>query len=134
MRATRLNHLTVNVDGDDDRRAYEFYCGLLGMPDLNHLRPTAFKEAIPGDWFGIEDIRLHVFDYPAGGQWRAPGSPQPGGPHFAIYVDDLEGAIAEFERRGIAFWSNGEGIDRQVWILDPGGNTVELSQDPLFAK
>jgi hypothetical protein len=45
-------------------------------------------------------------------------------------VDDLEGFIVELNRRGIKFWSNGIGIERQIWILDPGGNTVELSQDP----
>jgi hypothetical protein len=52
------------------------------------------------------------------------------GPHFAVYVDDLEGFIVELNQRGIKFWSNGIGIERQIWILDPGGNTVELSQDP----
>ena len=134
MRATRLNHLTVNVDGGDDGRSRDFYCGLLGLDDLNHLRPAAFKDAIPGDWFGIGEERLHVFDYPVGGKWRTPGSPQPGGPHFAVYVDDLEAALAEFQRRGIEYWSNGEGVERQIWILDPGGNTVELSQDPDCAK
>jgi catechol 2,3-dioxygenase-like lactoylglutathione lyase family enzyme len=129
MKVTRFNHLAINVEGHDEA-TLAFYQGLLGMPLLNHLRPIEFQKAIPGNWFGIGDDRLHVFDYPVGGKWRTPGSPQPGGPHFAVYVDDLEGFVVELNRRGIKFWSNGIGIERQIWILDPVGNTVELGQDP----
>lgn len=129
MKVTRFNHLAVNVEGRDEA-TLAFYHGLLGMPLLNHIRPIEFQRAIPGNWFGIGDERLHVFDYPVGGRFRAPGSPQPGGPHFAVYVDDLESFEIELNRRGIKFASNGVGLERQIWILDPAGNTVELGQDP----
>jgi len=129
MKVTRFNHLAVNVDGQDEATV-AFYHGLLGMPLLNHIRPIEFKRAIPGNWFGIGEERLHVFDYPVGGRLRAPGAPQPGGPHFAVYVDDLEGFEVELNRRGIKFGSHGVGLERQIWILDPAGNTVELGQDP----
>jgi catechol 2,3-dioxygenase-like lactoylglutathione lyase family enzyme len=129
MKVTRFNHLAVNVEGQDEA-TLAFYHDLLGMPLLNHIRPIEFQRSIPGNWFGIGDERLHVFDYPVGGRFRAPGLPQPGGPHFAVYADDLEGFEVELNRRGIKFGSNGVGLERQIWILDPGGNTVELGQDP----
>lgn len=129
MKITGISHLSINVDGRPDE-AQDFYRNLLGLPLANHLRPQAFKDAIPGDWFELADARLHVFDYAVGEPLRAPGSPQPGGPHLAVYVADLEAAVAELDQAEIEYWSNGEGTDRQVWILDPGGNTVELNQDP----
>jgi len=133
MKITGISHMSVNVDGrEDDVRA--FYNGLLGLPLINDLRPQAFKDAIPGDWFALGDERLHVFNYQVGGQWRMPGRPQPGGPHIAVYVSDLPSAIAELETAGVPYWSNGDGAERQIWVLDPGGNTVELNQDPVHLK
>ncbi|GAA0322802.1 hypothetical protein GCM10009087_36360 [Sphingomonas oligophenolica] len=130
MKVTRINHISVNVDGSTGDEIRAFYAGLLGMPLINHERPQEFKDVIPGDWYALGSKRLHVFEYEEGGQWRTPGSPQPGGPHFALYVDDLAAAEAELTQRAIPFWSHGEGEARQLWILDPGGNTVELGQDP----
>ena len=129
MKITGISHLSINVD-DRQEEARNFYNGLLGLPLVNHQRPQAFKDAIPGDWFALAEGRLHVFDYQEGGQWRTPGSPQPGGPHIAVYVEDLAAAVDELDEANIAYWSNGEGASRQIWILDPGGNTVELNQDP----
>ena len=130
MKITRVNHISINVDGGAYSGVMDFFSGILGLPVINDVRPQQFKDAIPGDWFSIGDARLHVFDYEEGQELRQPGSPQPGGPHFAVYVEDLSGAVAELESRDIPYWSNGEGVKRQVWVLDPGGNTVELSQDP----
>ena len=131
MKITRISHLSINVDGREEETR-NFYHTLLGMPLINHLRPQSFKDAIPGDWFALGEERLHVFNYEVGSPLRTPGSPQPGGPHFAVYVEDLPAAIAELESADIPFWSNGEGVKRQIWILDPGGNTVELNQDPDY--
>lgn len=133
MKITGISHLSINVDGHQDEVS-KFYNVLLGMPLINHLRPQVFKDAIPGDWFGLGEQRLHVFNYQVGGRWRTPGAPQPGGPHFAVYVEDLPAAIAELEAADIPYWSNGEGANRQIWILDPGGNTVELNQDPAHVE
>ncbi len=52
------------------------------------------------------------------------------GHHFCVAVDDLDGAIAELEARGIAYERAVQGQGTvQIWVNDPAGNTIELQQD-----
>jgi hypothetical protein len=48
-----------------------------------------------------------------------------------VAVEDLDGAIAELEARGIEYERALQGAGTvQIWIRDPAGNTIELQQDP----
>jgi catechol 2,3-dioxygenase-like lactoylglutathione lyase family enzyme len=121
-----IDHLSVNADGCL-LKAREFYTDLLQMRLINDQRPAEFKKIITGDWYEVGKSRLHVFDYPVGGPYREQGHPQPGGPHVAFRVADLLAMIRRLDERQIPFQSMGEGDKRQIWFLDPAGNTIEIN-------
>ena len=119
MRVTRVGHVSVNVEGslDETRR---FYADVLGLGDV----PRPDIPGVAGHWHGIEDVELHLVDAPAAGRGI-----DPTGPHFCVYVDDLDAAIRELDDRGIPHLDGAQGEVIQIWITDPAGNTVELQQE-----
>lgn len=119
MRVTRVGHVSLNVEGDlDATRA--FYTDVLGLPTV--ARPEI--PGVGGHWHGLGDAELHLVDAPARGSGI-----DPTGPHFCVFVDDLDGAVAKLEARGIEYVRGAQGPVVQIWIVDPAGNTVELQQD-----
>ena len=120
MRVTRIAHVSVNVEGslDDTRR---FYAELLGLGDLT--RPDI--PGVDGHWHRLGDTELHLVDAPS----RGVGI-DPTGPHYCVYVDDLDAAIDELVEQDIAYVRGAQGDVVQIWITDPAGNTIELQQDP----
>jgi len=49
---------------------------------------------------------------------------------IGLIVDDLDGAIAELEERGIEYERALQGAGTvQIWFRDPAGNTIELQQE-----
>ncbi|WP_309089537.1 VOC family protein [Phenylobacterium sp.] len=121
-----IDHLSLNADGCL-LKARAFYTDFLQLRLINDQRPAAFHEIIPGDWYELGSSRLHVFDYPVGGPYREPNQPTPGGPHVAFRVPDLAPMIQRLESYGISYRSMGEGRMRQIWFLDPAGNTIEIN-------
>ncbi len=121
MRVTRVAHVSVNVEGslDETRR---FYSDVLGLGDLD--RPDI--PGVGGHWHGLGEAELHLVDAPSAGQGI-----DPTGPHFCVFVDDLDAAIRELDDRSIPHLDAAQGAVRQVWITDPAGNTIELQQDRL---
>jgi len=117
MKVVRLQHVSVNCEGllDETRR---FYAELLEMED-------AERPAIPGlagHWFTVGDAQLHLVDGPAMGSGI-----DPVGDHWCVEVEDLDGARAELEAKGIDYVES-RGDPVQLWITDPSGSTVELQQ------
>jgi len=119
MRVTRVGHVSVNVDGAlDETRS--FYTEILGLDDRD--RPEI--PGIGGHWHGIGDVELHLVD--AG---HAGHGIDPTGPHFCLFVDDIDAAIRELDTRAIPHLDAAQGDVSQVFITDPAGNTIELQQD-----
>jgi catechol 2,3-dioxygenase-like lactoylglutathione lyase family enzyme len=111
--------VSVNVEGhlDETRR---FYREVLGLGD--EARPDI--PGVGGHWHTLGDAQLHLVDAQHAGHGI-----DPRGPHFCVFVDDLDQAINELDDRGIAHVDGAQGDVRQVWINDPVGNTIELQQD-----
>ena len=119
MRVTRVGHVSVNVEGAlDETRT--FYADVLGLGDRE--RPEI--PGVGGHWHGIGDVELHLVDAAQAGHGI-----DPTGPHFCVYVDDLDAAIRELDERAIPHLDARQGEVVQVWITDPAGNTVELQED-----
>jgi catechol 2,3-dioxygenase-like lactoylglutathione lyase family enzyme len=116
MTPTTLHHSSIRVS--DLARSIEFYEGLLG------LRPIPRPDfGFPGRWYGIGGGQLHLI------QGEVPPTPlDPSGPHFAIAVADLGAARRELAAAGIATLDPGSS---QLWIQDPDGNIIELTDAPL---
>ncbi len=114
LRATRINHVSVHaIDLDASER---FYRELFGMERI----PTP-DFGYPVRWLKVGEMQLHLFLRP---------SEAPGAHHFALTVDDLEGAYQRAAALGV--------LDRpevrrlpdgsaQMYIRDPAGNLIELN-------
>ena len=119
MKVTRVLHVSVNVEGALDE-TQAFYAQLFGL-DSKH-RPEI--PGVAGHWFALGDTELHLVDADEGTKRiRSRGN------HYCVGVEDLDAAIAELEAKGIEYTRGAQGDVVQIWLADPGGNTVELQQD-----
>ena len=115
MTPVTLHHASIRVA--DLGRSVAFYEGLLGLRAIE--RPDF---GIPGRWYGIGGGQLHLIE------GAAPGGPlDPSGPHFAIAVADLDAARRELQAAGVETLDPG---GSQLWLRDPDGNVVELTDAP----
>lgn len=119
MRVTKVGHVSVNVEGDLDATR-QFYADVFGLGDAE--RPEI--PGVGGHWHTLGDTQLHLVDAPSRGT-----DIDPTGPHFCVFVDDLDAAIAELDERGIRYLRGAQGDVVQIWVVDPAGNTVELQQN-----
>ena len=121
-----LGHAAFRIaDVDKSRDFYEKVIGLKPIP-----RPDfAFK----GMWYGIGSGQLHLIVS------KKHDGPDPTGPHIAIEVDDLDATKESLKKMGVQFLDGDKmtmlgdlseedrrRLGRQIWVLDPDGNTVEL--------
>ncbi len=121
MKVTRFHHVSVNANGIpvDDMAA--FYGDVLGLGD----KPRPEIHGVPGHWHVVGDQELHLVGAPPTGT-----TIDPTGHLFCVAVEDLDGAVAELEARGIEYVRALQGAGTvQIWISDPAGNTVELQQE-----
>lgn len=119
MRVTRVLHASVNTSAAAGP-AEAFYAEVLGLTST--ARPAI--PGIDGAWFDVAGTELHLVDAPEGGD-----GPDPVAHHVCLAVDDLDGALAELDRRGITVVRGAQGEVAQAWIRDPAGNTIELQQE-----
>lgn len=54
---TRLNHIQICISPGDEAKGREFYCGLLGLKEIE--KPERMKKA-GGFWVEIADIQIHI--------------------------------------------------------------------------
>jgi len=142
-------HAGITVSDLD--RSLEFYCGLLGfellwrrlyeereiasivgVPDA-----TAFDIAmlrVPGG-----DLELELLEYRGCERRPVAAEPcDPGGGHFALFVDDVDRLHADLKARGVRFRSDGPvemtaGANRggkSLYSHDPDGFVIEFHQRP----
>ncbi len=106
--------MSINVS--DAAQAIEFYTDVLGLT----VRSDRPEFAFGGAWLDVGGQQIHLIegDVPA----RC-------GQHFAIYVADLDVAVAELRERGNDVRDpKGVGSGRQTFVFDPSGNMIELHE------
>lgn len=139
IRIRRMDHVGLRVD--DSAESEAFYSGLLGLaaapmpaPGPDHRERMDLLKArvgapapTGGKWLQAGETQLHMIEARGAAGRNAGGSANPFGAHVAFEVEDFEAARAELDARGVPYvdspLSNGF---RQLWLLDPSGNTVEL--------
>ncbi|MHB8382344.1 MAG: VOC family protein [Candidatus Binataceae bacterium] len=116
IKATGLNHAAVRIS--DPERAKSFYEKVLGLKQIP--RPNF---GFGGAWYGIGANAIHLISSENRGQ-----KPDPLGAHIALDVSDFDETKRALTEMGIEFLEAkaNMGIGRQLWILDPDGNTIEL--------
>ena len=112
MKPIQLHHTSIRVA--DVERSRRFYEDLLGLRSID--RPEL---GMPGMWYGIGAGQLHLIQCDPLGM-----TIDPSGPHFAIEVDDLDAARREIFAAELQVLDPG---GDQLWVLDPDGNTVEIT-------
>ena len=118
IRVKTLSHSAVRIS--DPERAIRFYENVLNLKKLP--RPNF---GFGGAWLEAGDNQIHLIQAE-----KREGVINPMGPHIALQVDDYEETKRTLQEKGIEFLEappNPGG--RQLWILDPDGNAVELRSD-----
>lgn len=115
MQNLGVHHVSINVD--DVPTAVTFYVDVLGMT----VRPDRPDFRFGGAWLdtgGGQQVHLIAAEVPT-----------QKGQHFALRVDDIDGAVAELRERGVEVTEPvAVGPGRQCFLHDPAGNRVELNQ------
>jgi catechol 2,3-dioxygenase-like lactoylglutathione lyase family enzyme len=116
IKAKQFSHCAVRVS--DAPKSMAFYEQVLGLKKLP--RPDF---GFPGAWYGVGDNAIHLIQSENRGR-----KPDPLGPHLALDVEDFDAAKKTLAEMGIEFLEapTNMGAGRQLWILDPYGNTIEL--------
>jgi catechol 2,3-dioxygenase-like lactoylglutathione lyase family enzyme len=123
MKVTRFQHVSVNANRTPLDEMAAFYGEVLGLGD----KPRPEIPGVPGHWLVVGDQELHLVGAPP-----TDNPIDPTGHHFCVTVEDLDGAVAELEARGIEYVRAVQGAGTvQIWISDPAGNTVELQQETM---
>ncbi|RAS70978.1 catechol 2,3-dioxygenase-like lactoylglutathione lyase family enzyme [Lentzea atacamensis] len=123
MRIDRLDHLVLTVA--DLTRTIDFYAGVLGMEEVT------FEDGRKALAFGRSKINLHE----AGREFE-PKARQavPGSADLCFITEDpLDEVIATLREHGVAILegpvdrTGAAGTIRSVYVRDPDGNLVEIS-------
>jgi catechol 2,3-dioxygenase-like lactoylglutathione lyase family enzyme len=109
-----VHHVSINVDDVD--AALAFYVDVLGLSPRTDRPDFGFG----GAWLDAGGQQVHLIE----------AAPPPGvGQHFALLVDDLDATVAELRGRDVDVSDpKPVGPNRQSFVTDPAGNTVELHQ------
>ena len=119
MTIQRLHHVNITVPKDSEKAAHDFYCGVLGLPEIE--KPDSLKPR-RGFWVKIGGMQVHI-SLQDGVDRRARNG------HIAYQVDDVPAWRAKLETHGIKSLDSIpiEGYDR-FEFRDPFGNRVEIIQ------
>ena len=114
MESLGVHHVSINVD--DTELAVAFYTDVLGMTIRDDRPDLGFD----GAWLDFGGQQLHLLELTV---------PDDRGQHFAIWVEDIDAAIALVRSRGVEV-SDPSGIatSRQAFLRDPSGNLIELHE------
>lgn len=140
---TGFNHTGLVVK--DLEAMVSFYCGVLGLSELNRIESSAPPEGdhtgIPGArrtlvFVGFEDghrIELVKFHHPESGAGHQEIS-QLGTSHICFNVEDMRATHADLSAKGVRFVTDpiiretDTGVRGIVYAQDPEGNWLEFLQ------
>lgn len=119
MTIRRLHHAQITVPKGAEAEARDFYCALLGLPEVDKPASLAGRG---GFWLAVGDQQVHVGTEDDVDRLRTKA-------HLAYEVDDVAAWRARFAAHGIAMAEQPPipGFDR-FEIRDPFGNRIEFIQ------
>lgn len=114
MKALGIHHVSINVA--DTATAVEFYTNVLGLVERTDRPDFSFA----GAWLDLAGQQVHLLEI---------DMPTQKGQHFAMWVADLDAAVAEIRGHGVTVSDpKRAGPGRQAFLHDPSGNLVELNE------
>ena len=117
MQPLGVHHVSINVR--DAAEGVAFYTEVLGL--TARLDRPDFR--FGGAWLDIGDQQVHLIEAEV---------PVDCGQHVAIWVADIDAAVAELRHRGIEV-SDPKPVasSRQCFLRDPSGNLIELHEPSI---
>jgi len=120
MQPVAIHHVSVNVS--DVEAGIAFYKDMLG----GSMRDDRPDFSFGGAWIDFGPSQVHLIE------GQVPASL---GQHFAVQVQDLDTTVAELRSRGATVSDPVPvGPNRQAFLNDPDGNTVELHEVGAAAR
>jgi catechol 2,3-dioxygenase-like lactoylglutathione lyase family enzyme len=118
VRVVGIEHVQLAMPPGEERRAREFYSGLLGIPETPKPPRLAARG---GAWFERGGLKIHLG---VEKDFRAAAKAHP-----ALLVDGLAELVALLREHGHAVVDDEplEGYVR-VYVSDPFGNRIELME------
>jgi glyoxylase I family protein len=114
MQALGIHHVSINVT--DTAAAVDFYTTVLGLT----VRTDRPDFSFGGAWLNLGSQQVHLLEIDL---------PTQKGQHFAMWVADLDAAVAEIRSHGVAVSDpKPVGPGRQAFLHDPSANLVELNE------
>jgi glyoxylase I family protein len=114
MQPLAIHHVSVNVADVDAGVA--FYTDVLG----GTVRDDRPDFGFGGAWINLGTQQVHLIEAEV---------PPNMGQHFAIRVGDLDAVVEELRSKGLTVGDPMPvGPNRQTFVNDPAGNTVELHE------
>ena len=109
-----VHHVSINVR--DTAESVAFYTGVLGLTVRDDRPDFRFG----GAWLDIGGQQVHLIEAEV---------PADCGQHVAIWVADIDAAVAELRHRGLEV-SDPKPVasSRQCFLRDPSGNLIELHE------
>jgi glyoxylase I family protein len=109
-----LHHVSINVR--DVPLALTFYTETLGFTPRTDRPDFRFG----GAWLDVGGQQVHLIEGDV---------PDGLGQHFAVQVRDLDATVAELRQRGVKISDPSPvGTNRQAFLRDPSGNSIELQE------
>lgn len=116
IRLTRVDHINMTVQELD--RSAAFYRSVFGFVEKEAGERGGRRWAI----LGVPD-RLYLCLYETGEPVASEGVN-----HFGFHVEDFDAAAEDLRARGIATESVDYGASRSLYVSDPDGYEIELSE------
>jgi glyoxylase I family protein len=114
MKPIGVHHVSINVSDPDT--SVDFYTTVLG----GTVRGDRPDFGFGGAWIDLGSTQLHLIESAV---------PPNMGQHFAVLYDDIDAVVTVLRDRGFDVADpRVVGSDRQTFVPDPDGNTVELHQ------
>ena len=118
----RIDHIALAMPAGEEPRARDFYCGVLGMRELQKPPKLATRG---GAWFQSGDVQIHLG---VDKEFRAAKKAHP-----AIRVSDYDAFVARMQDASVTVTPDGTFVDGSphCYVDDPFGNRIEFIATPV---
>jgi catechol 2,3-dioxygenase-like lactoylglutathione lyase family enzyme len=120
---TELNHVNVTVPSGAEEAAKHFYNSVLGLRQIP--KPEGSRVSV-GAWYQLAGVQLHLSVEDGVGDNSASTR------HVCIMVENLPSAEQQLRAAGIEILPDERPVRGwlRFYVRDPGGNLIEIAQNP----
>jgi predicted enzyme related to lactoylglutathione lyase len=122
LKATLIDHINMKVKNMEE--SIKFYKDLFGFEIKQEENPN--KNDVPSKIIGNNSIKLCMYEVPE-------MSPEGGIAHFGFNIENFDEVIAKCKELDVQILYGGPIVwskSKSIYIVDPSGYELELSQIP----